>query len=204
MNKIKCNRMKIAARWPQFFMYTALIAGSFLWTQCNTLQKINPISNKWTGTYNVEIIVTETGITQAALDTRGFYRLTIDRAKEERTNIALRSQKRAWQGKLSEEKHLIQLERWELNSSAEKYQRARNLMQPKPNTFYIDVKPDKLTKVNIIVTRKGSKFEIQKSFYPPDPEIDSKNVSINNSMKNSIQDSTTQPNKISVAHSSGK
>lgn len=120
----------------------------------------------WSGKYNTEITVIEKNFNDPANDTLGFYRITIDKKIKVRTEIALRSQKRIWQGRLSKERHLLRIERWELDPQDKTYKRARNILQPNDPYFYIQVKSRRLTKVKVVVTGQGSRYRIQKSFYP--------------------------------------
>jgi hypothetical protein len=125
------------------------------------------IGPAWTGDYNVKLIVKEKNFNDPQNDTLGFYRIGIDKKIKVRTEIALRSQKRTWKGRLSKERHLLRLERWELDPEDKTYKRARNILQPRDPYFYIQVKPRRLTKVKVVVTGKGGRYSIHKSFYPP-------------------------------------
>lgn len=115
-------------------------------------------------THNLEIIISDDFVYNPKEDTLGFFRIHIDKRREERTNISLRSQKRTLRVSLSQDKHLIMIERWELGSDKKTYTRAKNILQPKPPYFYIDILPDKLLKVLITCHQRHAKYNLKLSY----------------------------------------
>lgn len=138
-----------------------------MFASCQTVKIQSPIkTNSWNGDYNTEILFDEPNFNDPKKDSLGFYRLLIDKSREERTTIKLRSQKRVWQGTLHPGRHLFSIERWELDSSSKQYKRAKNLLQPKPDSYYFTVQEERLSKLHFNIDQKGSRFSLNQSYYP--------------------------------------
>ncbi len=150
-----------------FHWFIAMFFLLFILVGCNTIQIQNPIKmNTWNGNYNVEITFQEPNFDNPQYDTQGFYRIFIDQTREERTTIALRSQKREWKGKLSLDRHLLRIERWELDKTTKNYLRAKNLLQLKPSQFYVTIKEGKLTRIHYILENQGTSFRREINYFP--------------------------------------
>ena len=86
-------------------------------------------------------------------DGRVFYRIFINKEDYGRTTTGLESQRKIYETNLSENKHLLHVEKWILNNG--EYVKANNILQPKPDFVYFDIVPNKATFVVLYVNNKG-------------------------------------------------
>ena len=102
------------------------------------------------GEYNFKIVVSSSGVENPGDDNRGFYKVYVDKVEAGRTQIGLDSQKKVLTLKLSENKHLISLVKYELDKKNNKYMKVNNIYQPKPDYCYVDTVSDKIIFVEVV------------------------------------------------------
>jgi len=86
--------------------------------------------------YNFKLIVFRNNLQDPSQDKRCYYKVYIDKEYIGRTTIALDSQKKFFTKKISDVRHLLVIEKWELDPVAKKYVKLNNVQQPKPSFHY--------------------------------------------------------------------
>jgi ankyrin repeat protein len=109
--------------------------------------------------YNFKLICTDINIKNPASDNRSYYKVIIDKEDSGRTSIALESQTKEFKSSLSINKHLIRIEKYELNKKKKRYNKLNNIDQPKPNYFYVDVPEDRIVVLKVVNDHAGRKAE---------------------------------------------
>lgn len=105
---------------------------------------------------NFRFIAYDIGITNPDDDKRSYYKVFINKIDAGRTTIGLESQKKYFEGKLSENTHLIVIEKWVLDEREGEYRKANNILQPKPNFFYFETRASSATEL-IMVNNKATR-----------------------------------------------
>lgn len=101
------------------------------------------------GKYNLKITVFNSSIRNPDNDRRSYYRVYIDKISSGRTEIGLESQKKTFTAMLSENRHLVRVEKFVLSESDGKYIKLNNIYQPKPSYAYFDIVEDRITVITI-------------------------------------------------------
>jgi len=110
--------------------------------------------------YNFKLIVSNPGLTDPAHDTRVYYKVFINKSEEGRTTTGLDSQDLIYETNLQSNRHLIQIEKWILDTRAEKYIKLNNIDQPKPNFAYFTTASDKRTIVRFTIKKEVASVEV--------------------------------------------
>ena len=97
--------------------------------------------------HNFELTAYDNEITDPKKDRQSFYVVYIDKIEAGRTTTGLESQEKYYETTLTDNKHLITLEKWVLDEARGRYIKLNNIAQPKPDYIYIIVEKEKLTRV---------------------------------------------------------
>lgn len=116
-----------------------------------TVQKGNTITRN----HNFELTAFDNEITDPKKDRLSFYIIYIDKIESGRTTTGLESQEKYYEAALTDNKHLITLEKWVLDESKGRYVKLNNIAQPKPDYIYIVVEKEKLTRVTMKTGNNG-------------------------------------------------
>ncbi len=100
--------------------------------------------------YNFKFIIYRENIQDPSLDKRCYYKIYIDKIDIGRTTIALDSQKKTFTKKNDDVRHLLVVEKWELDPVKKRYQKLNNVKQPKPNFHYFTTHKDRI----VVITAK--------------------------------------------------
>ena len=138
-----------------------LTISAFVLNSCLSKQTVvvpvypqEPVHPKIVITNNFVFTALNNYINTPGKDQRVFYKIFIDKEELGRTTTGLESQKKIFETNLSENKHLLRVEKWVLNDN-EEYVKANNVLQPKPDFVYFDIVADKATFVVLDVNNKG-------------------------------------------------
>jgi len=131
---------------------------------CQTIKKNNITKDevKKNLNYNVIVSVNTIGIDNPTNDYRCFYKIFIDKIEVGRTTTGLESQNKIFKAKLSTNKHVLTLEKYQLVLQKKRYKKLNNIKQIKPNFSYFDIEKNKLTEIKIVVKNRVATFEISK------------------------------------------
>lgn len=99
--------------------------------------------------YNFIITASDSDIDNPDKDRLSFYVVYIDKVEAGRTTTGLESQDKYYETNLSENKHLVTLEKWVLDKSKSRYVKLNNIEQPKPDFIYITVEKGRQTLVKM-------------------------------------------------------
>lgn len=99
--------------------------------------------------YNFIITASDSDIDHPDKDRLSFYVVYIDKIEAGRTTTGLESQDKYYETNLSENKHLVTLEKWVLDKSKNRYAKLNNIEQPKPDFIYIVIEKGKQTRVKM-------------------------------------------------------
>lgn len=145
-----------------------LVFISLLVVSCKTTGGgVEPVSGpvfKEPGECNLKISAYNSGIVNPNNDRRSYYRVYIDKIDSGRTETGLESQKKSLNINVSNNRHLIQVEKYVLDEEQKKYVKLNNIHQPKPSYQYIDVVKGRITVVEIKQNDKENKAEIIVSY----------------------------------------
>lgn len=100
--------------------------------------------------YNFKLVIYSDSKLTPDEDTRCYYKVFVDKVETGRTQIGLESQKKIFTAKLDSNRHLISIEKYELDESKNMYVKVNNIYQPKPSYIYVDIDSDKIMKLEII------------------------------------------------------
>ena len=131
-----------------------LIISVFLLNSCSSMQTVNPIDPKTVIENNFIFTAVNNFIDTPDKDGRVFYKIFINKEEYGRTTTGLESQRKIYETNLSENKHLLRVEKWILNDN-EEYVKANNILQPKPDFIYFDVVANRVTNIVLYVNNKG-------------------------------------------------
>lgn len=111
---------------------------------------------------NFRFIAYDTGIANPDEDKRCYYKVFIDKIDTGRTTIALESQKKYFEAKLSPNTHLIVIEKWVLDEREGEYKKVNNILQPKPNYYYFETRSNAVTEVIMVDDKKtnGAQYSV--------------------------------------------
>ncbi len=119
-----------------------------LFTACKTDSVITDGSGG-SHKFNFIIIATDTEIDHPDRDRMSFYVVYIDKVESGRTTTGLESQDKYYEANLTENKHLVTLEKWVLDKNRGRYVKLNNIEQPKPGFIYIIIVKGKQTRVKM-------------------------------------------------------
>ncbi|HOK01090.1 MAG TPA: hypothetical protein PKX79_01650 [Spirochaetota bacterium] len=105
---------------------------------------------------NFILIISDIDISNPENDRRCYYNVYIDKIDSGRTTIALESQKKIFETRLEPDRHLVKIEKWVLDEDQGKYVKLNNILQPKPDFIYVDIKEGVVYKIIIESTSKGT------------------------------------------------
>lgn len=107
------------------------------------------------GENNFFIYIYDTDIDNPDNDRRCYYMIYIDKIEAGRTTTGLESQEKYFDTLLSNNRHLIKVEKWILNERLGRYVKMNNIDQPKPDFIYINIDEDKTIKVKLKSSKSG-------------------------------------------------
>jgi len=116
----------------------------------NNIKKDNELK------YNFIMTISDSEVENPENDRRSYYEVTIDKTESGRTTIALESQKKIFETRLSPDKHLVKIEKWILDDSQGRYIKLNNIYQPKPNFVYINIENKKTIKLTVQSSKSGT------------------------------------------------
>ncbi len=106
--------------------------------------------------YNFRFIGRDVEIENPDNDRRSYYKVFIDKAEEGRTTTGLESQVKTYESTLSQNRHLVTVEKWVLDQKTSRYVKLNNIEQPKPNFIYFDVPEKKIVIINMKTLKDGT------------------------------------------------
>jgi len=106
--------------------------------------------------YNFVLTLYDHDIDNPENDRRSYYEIFIDKAESGRTTIGLESQKKIFEAKLTQDRHLVKVEKWVLDESQGRYIKLNNLYQPKPDFIYVNIEDGKISRVNVESSKYGT------------------------------------------------
>ncbi len=110
--------------------------------------------------YDREIISPES-------DTDAYFKVFIDKKGRGETNIALRSQKKEFETDLSEDRHLLRVEKWIYNEKEKLWTKAPEKQQP--DYLYFDIQKEKKIVVTLEYTKDGAAHKFLISYESENP-----------------------------------
>lgn len=95
-------------------------------------------------------------------DTDSYFKIFIDKKYRGESNILLRSQKKFYETILSEDRHLLRIEKWIYNEKEKSWKKDIDARQP--DYLYFDIQKEKLTVVTLEYTKDGAAHQFLISF----------------------------------------
>lgn len=135
--------MKFKCLFIIFFLFFVSCAKEVINTEDNNLK------------YNFSLVAFNSEIDNPKKDRLSFYVVYVDKIEAGRTTTGLESQEKYFEVSLTNNKHLITVEKWVLDESKGRYVKLNNIDQPKPNYIYISIEKDKITRVVIKTGNSG-------------------------------------------------
>lgn len=105
---------------------------------------------------NFYITIYDTDIDRPENDRRCYYMIYIDKIEAGRTTTGLESQEKYFDTILTDNRHLVKIEKWILNENLGRYIKMNNIDQPKPDYIYINVEKNMIIKVDVKSSRSGT------------------------------------------------
>ena len=136
---------------------------SLFLNSCKTTPKDTGVIGKFkvSDKYNLKFIGYNSDIMNPNQDKRCYYKIYIDKVEDGRTTTGLESQEKVYETKLSQNRHLMVVEKWILDEKAGKYVKLNNIDQPKPNFVYFTIPEKRIVIIKMETDEDGkSKFEI--------------------------------------------
>jgi len=130
------------------FVAASVLGVLILFTACKTDSVITDHGNIQYK-YNFTITASDFDINHPDKDRLSFYVVYIDKVESGRTTTGLESQDKYFEINLTENKHLITLEKWVLDKTRDKYVKLNNIEQPKPDFIYIIIQTGRQTRVKM-------------------------------------------------------
>ncbi len=130
---------------------------------CVTDSTLRDETRRFPREYNFKFIGYDENIVHPESDKRAFYKIYIDKLEAGRTTIGLESQMKTFNSTISNNRHLLVVEKWVLDEKKMKYVKLNNIDQPKPNYVYFNLPTDSVTVITLkydILTRRAS-FDIE-------------------------------------------
>ncbi len=94
--------------------------------------------------YNLKFIGFDYNIGNPESDRRSYYKVFIDKIEAGRTTTGLESQEKSFEATISDNRHLLTVEKWVLDEKMEKYIKLNNIDQPKPGFIYFGVPENRI------------------------------------------------------------
>ncbi len=108
-----------------------------------------------TRTFNLKFVAFNISVENPGDDSRCFYKIFIDKVEFGRTTIALESQKKFYDAQLTQDRHLITVEKWVLDALRNRYIKLNNILQPRPNFYYFDLPDNRTINITMLSERDG-------------------------------------------------
>ncbi len=99
--------------------------------------------------HNFEFKAFNSNIDNPLNDRRCYYKIFIDKVEMGRTTTGLESQEKNYETRLTENKHLLTIEKWVLNKKKGEYEKVNNIEQPKPSFFYFRSYGSKIVSIDL-------------------------------------------------------
>lgn len=93
-------------------------------------------ANRDRGECELVIIAADARITDPSRDRRCYYRVFVDKVEAGRTDIGLESQEKVFRGRIDRNRHLVSVEKWVLDERKGRYEKLKNIEQPRPPHYY--------------------------------------------------------------------
>ncbi len=106
--------------------------------------------------HNFELVAYDSEINDPKKDRKSFYIVYIDKTEAGRTSTGLESQEKYFEAMLTDNKHLVTLEKWVLDETKGRYVKLNNIEQPKPDFIYIIIEKEKLLRVTMKAGTNGT------------------------------------------------
>jgi len=100
--------------------------------------------------HNFEFVGYNTNIENPSNDRRCYYKIFIDKVEMGRTTTGLESQEKRYETRLTENRHLVTIEKWILDKEKGEYVKVNNIQQPKPSYFYFKIYKSRIVKVELL------------------------------------------------------
>jgi hypothetical protein len=127
---------------------------------------VKPIndSNLKENEFNFKFTGYDININDPAWDRRSYYKIFIDKVDAGRTTIGLESQKKVFEAKLvSNNRHLLIVEKWILDEKKGEYVKLNNIEQPKPDFTYFELPADATAAITLMNDpfKNKSEFDVK-------------------------------------------
>lgn len=136
----------------KYFIMVIVFVLNFI--SCGTINK-GMTGKIESGSNNFFISVYDSDVENPENDRRCYYMIYIDKAESGRTAIGLESQEKDFNALLTENRHLIKIEKWVLNENLGRYVKLNNIEQPKPDFIYFNIEGDKIIKIKVKSSKAG-------------------------------------------------
>ncbi len=107
--------------------------------------------------YNLKIVVKTDETGNPDSDTRCYYKIYIDKVEAGRTSVGLESQNKIFTALVDANKHLLRIEKFNLDETQKKYIQVNNIYQPDPDFVYFETFNDRILQINIVHTSRNIK-----------------------------------------------
>lgn len=139
----------------QHIVVSLIILLSLAMLYCVTDTALRDETRKLSREYNFKFIGYDENIENPESDRRAFYKIYIDKLETGRTTIGLESQMKTFSSTISNNRHLLVVEKWVLDEKKMKYVKLNNIDQPKPNFLYFNLPYDSVA----VITLKNDTVE---------------------------------------------
>jgi len=119
---------------------------------------------KNTDSSNFKFVSYDNEIVSAETDTQNYYKIFIDKKYSGSTNVALRSQKKKFEAKLIEDRHLLRVERYIYHESLKTWSMDEALRQP--DYLYFDIQKKRRTVVTLEYSKDGAAKKFVVTYEP--------------------------------------
>ncbi len=128
------------------------------------VEPVEPVEPKKVRNYNFKLVAYDESISGPEDDQRSYYRVFVDKVDIGRTTIGLESQKKYFEAKLTNNRHLLIVEKWVLDTKKERYVKVNNIHQPRPNYVYFEIEPETMVEVTMVndIQERNASFTVSK------------------------------------------
>ncbi|MBN1499710.1 MAG: ankyrin repeat domain-containing protein [Spirochaetes bacterium] len=114
--------------------------------------------------YNLKIIIHSENKNNPDNDRRCYYKVYIDKVEAGRTSVGLETQNKVFTASVDANRHLLRIEKYDLDESQKKYIQVNNIYQPDPDFIYIETFGDRILKIDVVHTPRNIKSRYEMSF----------------------------------------
>ena len=125
---------------------------------------LEPVEPEPVREYNFKLVAYDESVSGPDEDQRSYYRVFIDKVDIGRTTIGLESQKKYFEANLTNNRHLLIVEKWVLDQKKGRYVKVNNIHQPRPNYVYFELDRGTLVEVTMVhdIQSREAAFTVSK------------------------------------------